>query len=616
MPSLTTLPPTPFKSGPPALENGLLPAPGDQDLYKEELAARVAEQRSKIRALEAESEGRREADRLRIQERLQERRARVSATKEARRQEQLLLNQARQTVPSPATVLSTPQRLDEGFREQIKATLQERKRALFSQQEELRLEDRQARDEAAKQANLRYEAAERARKVEFDVRHKRWLAEAKAKKVREAEQKREWRAHQDELRRAERQRRDEMQALWRHKAAADARRARDEAACQERLASAEQQRLARLREQEQRRLLSLQQDEQRRRDRQTRDESAMQAHLRYTAAVEAQKAEDKLVHQAALRADLASRSYERATKVARAQAAQNLRDDNLRRDRDQRDAAGMRAHLRHEAIAQARRSQQKLLTQEQILPFEGPVPSFLDEEFQYMKRATTTFPEVITPSVQMSCMKAYQKATADASKRLPCGLCGGLFYEGETINVSLEDTNLLYFLEKTKIEPDCCAVKNETVTLCSICSSAIIKQAIPPLSAGNFVNCLFCQDYPAALKNLNTVEEAFIARAHVIGLFLKLTSGAKRGISYRGSRGHCVAVRQDPSQLLRILPARRLQDHTTVTVSWDRGSPPSEENLARFCSVNKAKVLHALLWLCANNPVYNSVSVDYSVLDS
>ena len=147
-------------------------------------------------------------------------------------------------------------------------------------------------------------------------------------------------------------------------------------------------------------------------------------------------------------------------------------------------------------------------------------------------------------------------------------------------------------------------------------SSAIAKRVIPPLSAGNFVNCLFCQDYPEALKDLNTVEEAFIARAHVVCIFLKLTSGAKSGISYRGSRGHSVAVRQDPSELLRILPAARLRDHTTITVSWDRGAPPSEENLARFCAVDKAKVVNALLWLCANNPVYKSVDVDYSVLDS
>ena len=136
------------------------------------------------------------------------------------------------------------------------------------------------------------------------------------------------------------------------------------------------------------------------------------------------------------------------------------------------------------------------------------------------------------------------------------------------------------------------------------------------LLAGNFVNCLFCQDYPETLKNLNAVEEAFIARAHVVGIFLKLTLGAKKGISYRGSRGHSVAVRQDPSELLKMLPSARLKDHTTITISWDRGSPPSEENLARFCSVDKAKVLNALLWLCANNPVYKMVAIDYSILDS
>ena len=213
-------------------------------------------------------------------------------------------------------------------------------------------------------------------------------------------------------------------------------------------------------------------------------------------------------------------------------------------------------------------------------------------------------------------MKKYQRAISDASRRLPCGLCGGLFQGDGVVSVGLRDDNLQYFLQRTNTAPDCCAVREDMVSLCMTCNSAIAKRAIPPLSAGNFVNCLFCQDYPEALKNLNTVEEAFIARAHVVGIFLKLTSGAKSGSSYRGSRGHSVAVRQDPSELLKILPAARLRDHTTITVSWDRGAPPSEENLARFCSVDKAKVANALLWLCANNPVYKAVVVDYSVLDS
>jgi hypothetical protein len=233
-----------------------------------------------------------------------------------------------------------------------------------------------------------------------------------------------------------------------------------------------------------------------------------------------------------------------------------------------------------------------------------------------MKQASADFPEMVTPAIQMECMRAYQRAISDASRRLPCGICRGLFQEDDVTRVGLQDDDLQYFLRRTKTAPDSCAVKDAFVSLCSMYNAAIVKRKIPPLSAGNFVNCLFCQDYPEVLKDLNTVEEAFIARAHVLGVFLKLTSGAKRGMSYRGSRGHSVAVRQDPSRLLKILPTRRLRDHITITVSWDRGTPPSEENLVRFCSVNKARVSNALLWLCANNPVYRSVTIDYSVLDS
>jgi hypothetical protein len=342
----------------------------------------------------------------------------------------------------------------------------------------------------------------------------------------------------------------------------------------------------------------------------------MGALLRYKAAVEARKAEGSRLAKLREEQEMEERRLVMLSDLERKRMLAYQQDEQRRRDRQARDESAMRARLRHEADTQAQRIQQRPPTQERIVAYDGPIPSFLDQEYQYMRQASTTFPEEITPSIQMSCMKGYEKAISDAARRVPCGLCGGLFQEDEMISVGLQDDSLQYFLRATNTAPDCCAVKDNMVSLCTPCNSAIAKRAIPLLSAGNFVNCLFCQEYPEVLRNLNTVEEAFIARAHVIGIFLKLTSGAKKGMSYRGSRGHSVAVRQDPSSLLKILPAKRLRDHTTITVSWDRGTPPSEENLARFCSVDKAKVLDALLWLCANNPVYKSVAIDYSVLDS
>lgn len=157
-----------------------------------------------------------------------------------------------------------------------------------------------------------------------------------------------------------------------------------------------------------------------------------------------------------------------------------------------------------------------------------------------MKQASTSFPEEITSYNQMKCMREYQRAISDASKRLPCGLCGGLFQADEMISIGLRDGNLQYFLQRTRTTPDCCAVKDNIISLCTTCGSAIAKRVIPPLSAGNFVNCLFCQDYPEALKNLNTVEEAFVARAHVVGIFLKLTSGGNSGYQLqKKSRSFC-----------------------------------------------------------------------------
>jgi hypothetical protein len=256
--------------------------------------------------------------------------------------------------------------------------------------------------------------------------------------------------------------------------------------------------------------LERQRDEQRRRERRLQDTLQIQALLHHKAN-KAQETE-----------------YQRLTSLREAEQKRTQEDEKCQRDRENRDKAGRRAIQRHKAALQAQKAQQKSLTEERIVTFDGILPSFLQEEYQYIQQASTNFPEKISSNIQMRCMRDYQRAISEASRRLPCGLCGGLFQEDEMTSIGLRDDNLQYFLYRTRTAPDCCTVKDDIVSLCVTCSSAIAKRAIPPLSASNFVNCLFCQDYPHALKGLNTIEEAFMARAHVVGIFLKLTSGEER----------------------------------------------------------------------------------------
>jgi hypothetical protein len=164
---------------------------------------------------------------------------------------------------------------------------------------------------------------------------------------------------------------------------------------------------------------------------------------------------------------------------------------------------------------------------------------------------------------------------------------------------------------------DSCGVQEGLVTLCNGCEVSLRKNRVPSLSASNYVNTTLCQAYPVELEGLTYIEECVIALAHPIGAIIKLTSGGKSsGIEYRGSRGHFVTFKQDPSQLLTILPSSPLHLYKHVTISWAGVSKPTPENLLAFCRIEKARVLRALLWLVDNNPLYKNIQIDYELIRS
>jgi hypothetical protein len=115
--------------------------------------------------------------------------------------------------------------------------------------------------------------------------------------------------------------------------------------------------------------------------------------------------------------------------------------------------------------------------------------------------------------------------------------------------------------------------------------------------------------------DLTLVERQVIARSHLVGYIICLSAGTSADISYRGDRGHIVAFKQDPSDLLTILPSPDLR-LSNIIMSLDGAARPSEGNLRKFYVIRKKKVARALYWLCHNNPLWRQVTVNEDLLQS
>jgi hypothetical protein len=177
----------------------------------------------------------------------------------------------------------------------------------------------------------------------------------------------------------------------------------------------------------QRRELRLQQDERRREARQAQDSFTMAALLQHEASLETQKRQDRQIRGEVLYEEARSQNIERVARINERRDLKILQDKHRRRERAHQDMASAQAFQRHKAALQAQRAQQKSTSEGRIIAFNSVLPSFLDKEYQYMKQASADFPEKIDSNIQIRCMRDYQRAISDASRRLLCGICRGLF---------------------------------------------------------------------------------------------------------------------------------------------------------------------------------------------
>ena len=158
---------------------------------------------------------------------------------------------------------------------------------------------------------------------------------------------------------------------------------------------------------------------------------------------------------------------------------------------------------------------------------------------------------------------------------------------------------------------------NEELWFCTTCQLALAATQASKFRWYNQVNMTTCVQFLEQLKGLTLVEEALIARAHLVISILKLrpAGGSKPSATYQRIRGHAVVLQQNPGPLLHILPSSMFQPYQVIKVVWASDTPHTTSHLQQHLQVRKQKVQVALEWLHQHNSLYKDVVIDYAQLD-
>lgn len=134
-------------------------------------------------------------------------------------------------------------------------------------------------------------------------------------------------------------------------------------------------------------------------------------------------------------------------------------------------------------------------------------------------------------------------------------------------------------------------------TLCSWCKSSLRKNAFPPLDF--ILNNLNAGDIPQVLQDLSLAEKRCISK---INTFFTLLILPAFPVGQLGMKGLVVHLPLSVFEVAHNLPRYCASSNVAIIV-------PS--SLSKPSVINPTKVFKALRWLCANNPLYSDISLDW-----
>ncbi|KAJ3832677.1 hypothetical protein F5878DRAFT_493813, partial [Lentinula raphanica] len=159
---------------------------------------------------------------------------------------------------------------------------------------------------------------------------------------------------------------------------------------------------------------------------------------------------------------------------------------------------------------------------------------------------------------------------------------------------------------------------------CHECQRALERAQRPHLS---LANQMWIGDIPFALRNLSIAERLLVSRyfaaAYVVKLFPKKrgAQGMKKELLTSALRGNVSSYFLNTDEIAGMLddgflPPKPAIFAATLAVTFVGSRNIPLKALDPFLVVERERVLRALLWLIANNPIYHNIKISSENLHS
>jgi hypothetical protein len=249
--------------------------------------------------------------------------------------------------------------------------------------------------------------------------------------------------------------------------------------------------------------------------------------------------------------------------------------------------------------------------------------------------AADSFLEIPTQDRLDEIYRSFYTATGNpATKLVVCAVCALKQHTADVTKIAVDDIRNAHLLQAT--EPfehhhlfgihqallSKCHVWEEggrqVCFLCKTCAKELEHDHMPEYA---LANDLWVGDVPPCLEVLTLPEQMLIARHYVRTYVFKMYPKRGGGVwlpsdqQQRGMRGNVVSFKWNTGRVVdmlegRIAPRRLDTLADVIAVSFiGTGKIPRTWLRATF-SVRRERVLRALQWLKANNPLYADVEID------